>query len=75
MGHSDPVIELGRMTDVLGDDSMMLDEWEGEGKREERDHGKHIFLERFLFFFFFFFSRYFFPFSVCRIDVCDARRL
>lgn len=42
LGHSSPVIELGRMPDELGDDSVMLDEWEGEGKREARDDGKHI---------------------------------
>lgn len=30
------------MPDGLGDDAVMLDEWEGEGKREEREHGKHI---------------------------------
>lgn len=41
------------MPDGLGDDNMILDEWEGEGKREERDHGKHI-LETFPFFLFFF---------------------
>jgi len=37
LGHSNPVIELGRMPDGLGDDTLMLDEWEGEGKRKERD--------------------------------------
>jgi hypothetical protein len=42
LGHSNPVIELGRMPNGLGDDTVMLDGWEGEGKREERDHGKHI---------------------------------
>ena len=40
LGH--PVIELGSMPDGLGDDTVMLDEWEEEGKREERDDGKHI---------------------------------
>jgi hypothetical protein len=54
--HSNPVIELGRMPDGLGDDTVMLDEWEGEGKREERDHGKHILEISFFFFFFFFHS-------------------
>ena len=61
--HSDPVIKLGRMTD---DDAMMLDDWEEEGKRGEREHGKHI-PEIFRF-------RFCFPFlarSACRID---ARR-
>jgi hypothetical protein len=57
LGHSNPVIELGRMPGGLGDDTVMLDasEWEGEGKREERDHGKHI-LENILFFILFFHS-------------------
>jgi hypothetical protein len=43
------------MPDGLGDDTVMLDEWEGEGKREERDHGKHI-SEISLFRYFFFHS-------------------
>jgi hypothetical protein len=55
VGHSNPVIELGRMSHGLGDDTVMLDEWEGEGKREERDHGKHI-LEISFFLSFFFHS-------------------
>ena len=53
LGHSNPVIEFSRMPDGLGDDTLMLDEWEGEGKREDRDDGKHI-LE--IFFFHYFFS-------------------
>lgn len=53
LGHSNPVIELARMPHGLGEDTVMLDEWEGEGKQEERDHGKHI-LEISLFFFSFF---------------------
>ncbi|KAI0269572.1 hypothetical protein BGY98DRAFT_298512 [Russula aff. rugulosa BPL654] len=73
LGHGNAVIERGGMPDGLEDDTMMLDEWEGEGKREEREHdGKHI--ERILEIFSIF--RYFFPFlahSVCRIDVCDVR--
>jgi hypothetical protein len=52
------------MPDGLGDDTVMLDEWEGEGKREERDDGKHI-LEIFLF-------RYFF-FPFLALSVCDVR--
>jgi hypothetical protein len=55
LGHSNPAIELGGMPDGLGDDTMMLDEWEGEGKREERDDGKHI-LGIFFFRYFFFHS-------------------
>lgn len=51
LGHSNPIIELGRMPDRLGDDTVMLDEWEGEGKGEESDHGKHILEKIFLFFF------------------------
>jgi hypothetical protein len=44
LGHNNPVIKLGRMpaSDVLEDDTMMLDAWEGEGERGERNHGKHI---------------------------------
>jgi hypothetical protein len=41
LGHNEPVIKLGRMADRLDDDTMMLDDWEEEGKRGERDHGKH----------------------------------
>ena len=61
LGHSNPVIELGRMPDGLGDDTVMLDEWEGEGKREEREHGKHLFFvfRCFSFFFSFFHSWHF----------------
>lgn len=40
LGHSDPVIKLGRMSDRLHDDAMTLDDWEEEGKRGEREHGK-----------------------------------
>jgi hypothetical protein len=47
----------------------MLDEWEGEGKREERDDGKHI-LE--LLFFRYFFLPFLAP-SVCGTDVSDVR--
>lgn len=64
LGRSDPVIELGRMPDGLGDDTLMLDEWEGEGKREERDDGKHI--PEIIFF-----SLFFFPFLA--VSVCDVR--
>lgn len=46
--QSNSVIELGRMPDGLEGDTIMLDEWKGDGKREERDHGKHI-LEMLLF--------------------------
>jgi len=41
------------MPDGLGDDTVMLDDWEEEGKRQDRDHGKHI-LEIFFFRYFFF---------------------
>lgn len=43
LGHSDPVIKLGRMAERdqgVEDDAMMLDDWEEEGKRGERGHGK-----------------------------------
>jgi len=39
--HSDPVIKLGSMAERdqrVEDDAIMLDDWEEEGNREERDH-------------------------------------
>ncbi len=36
-------------SDVLEDDTMMLDDWEGEGERGERNHGKHILARNILF--------------------------
>jgi hypothetical protein len=59
------------MADRLEDDTMMLDDWEEEGKGRERDDGKHI-LE--IFWFSIFFSFPFLALSACRIDASDVRR-
>jgi hypothetical protein len=42
LGHSESLIRLGRMADPLEDDAMMLDDWEEEDKRGQRDHGKQL---------------------------------
>jgi hypothetical protein len=59
------------MPDRLGDDTVMLDEWEGEGKREERDHGKHILEISFFFRFVFFFP--FLAHSACDVRSASER--